>query len=438
MDDKGIYGIMRVEKRKMKDIGGLQAEHERTETDRDMNFDRSTIDWDETAHNEHLISSGNWGKVIKERSEREGWKIRKGTKGIDSNGRDTDKSSVVFLDALYTASPEWFAQNDRDAIDSYFRDCLQYHIDTYCQGDNTRVLSATIHWDEATPHMHVASIPLIDDGIKIRLSAKDVMGNKVAYRARQQSFYDKVTKSRGMERGDITKRPEERKRHQTVQEFKIAKNTERLEQQARQEEAIRQATKTTVERRDSIRKELNEAKQERDEAIRERDTARSETNETRQQNDQLRKDNKALADQQAELQTGVSRLQAKLHDLSEQVLSRIRRRRLRPEDELTSSEHRRVLDEGGLTAIYADGHAEKLPRGGYKNPEVYRIRTDEENGLCTIGVIEAEPILSFPAHVVQEIMNKIPRTHRSADLNEALRPMEAIEDVREWDADMEH
>lgn len=251
-----LYGIMRVEKAKMRDCGGLQAEHERTRDGRAKNFDKSDINWDRTDENEHLIECGRWGKVITDRSKAEGWKIREGRVKYDSQGRNTDKSSVVALDAFYGASPEWFEQNSREVIDSFFRNCLQYHIDTYCQGDETRVLSAVIHWDEATPHMHVASIPLVDDGQKVRLSARDLMGGKAAYRHRQNTFYEEVSRRYGLERGEIAKRPEEMKRHQTVQEYKIAQNEEQLEQQARQAEALEQSIKGTRARRDEMKLDI--------------------------------------------------------------------------------------------------------------------------------------------------------------------------------------
>lgn len=246
------YGIMRVEKRKLSACGGLQAEHQRTADGKAKNFDRSTIDWERTAQNEFLVHCDNWSKAIMDRSKKDGFKVRQCKQRIDSKGRDTDKSSVVLIDALYTASPEWFEQKDRAEIDSYFKDCLQYHIDTYCQGDASRVLSAVVHWDETTPHLHVDSIPLMDDGIKIRLSAKDLMGDRAAYRQRQQSFYDDVAKDYGLERGEIAERPEERKKHQTVQDYKIAMNEEKLEQQdaeiaqkAQQLASLKQAAQDT-------------------------------------------------------------------------------------------------------------------------------------------------------------------------------------------------
>ena len=37
------------------------------------------------------------------------------------------------------------------------------------------IISAVVHMDEKTPHMHLCFVPLTEDG---RLSAKDIMGNK--------------------------------------------------------------------------------------------------------------------------------------------------------------------------------------------------------------------------------------------------------------------
>lgn len=249
------YGIMRVEKRKMAACGGLQVEHEREEGDAEKkHFDRSDIDWTKTRENEVLVSCGKpWVTAVKERAAQDGFRIRQGVK-------DRDRASVVALDALYTASPEWYQTHTKEEAESYFRACLAFHVRTFCQGDESRVLSAVVHWDEATPHMHMTSIPLVSDGTKVRLSAKDLMGGKEAYRARQQAFFDEVTKSRGMERGELQKeRPEEKRLHLSVQDFKLAKNEELLRAQERQKEVLKQNTKEVVEARDIANRALGKA-----------------------------------------------------------------------------------------------------------------------------------------------------------------------------------
>lgn len=185
------YGIMRLEKRHRQAVGGLEAEANRTEADRERkHFVGSDIEWDRTNENVRVISSGDWWQDIKAEIDRAGVKTVR-------------KDAVVMLDAIYTASPDFFEGKDRDDITKYFLHCLAYHKHEF-----GHVVNAVIHFDEATPHMHVCSVPLTKDG---RLSAKDVMGNKAAYHKRQDRYYELVSKEYGLERGEVREHGQERK-----------------------------------------------------------------------------------------------------------------------------------------------------------------------------------------------------------------------------------
>lgn len=206
-----MCGIMRIEKRGRHAVGGLQKEAVRDEFDRGTNFDNSDIDWDRTRENIRLRDCRQWNKEI--------------TREIHAAGVKERKDSIVMLDGLYTASPEWFESHTKQEWIDYFKDCLEYHDRTY-----GKAFSAVIHLDEATPHMQVASVPLIEDEKGWHLSAKIVMGGRSEYRHRQEDFYQTVTKSRGLERGEI-REPAETKKHIAVQKYKLQQNSEKLETQ---------------------------------------------------------------------------------------------------------------------------------------------------------------------------------------------------------------
>lgn len=59
------------------------------------------------------------------------------------------------------------------------------------------IVRFTLHMDEKTPHIHVVTVPLTEDG---RLSAKEVIGNKDKLKERQDR-YAKAMKSFGLKRG---------------------------------------------------------------------------------------------------------------------------------------------------------------------------------------------------------------------------------------------
>ena len=215
-----MYGIMRVEKRGRADVYGIQLEANRTveQHEKGLDFDKSDIDWDKTDDNIFLVHTEHWNK-----------EITKVTKQIESEtGKNTRKDAVVLLDGLFTASPEFFEGKTTQEIKKYFEDCLDFYVKEYCQGDETRVLNAVIHLDEATPHMQVASIPVYTSESGNRLNAKIIMGNKTDYRKRQDRFFDAVSCKYGLERGEPASAVND-KVHTTKREWQAATQEETIE-----------------------------------------------------------------------------------------------------------------------------------------------------------------------------------------------------------------
>ncbi|SDI88828.1 Plasmid recombination enzyme [Pseudobutyrivibrio sp. 49] len=205
------YGIMRCEKRKIQACGGIQAENNR-QADKQKDFKASDIDWDRTNENEFLIQSMNLQQDIKKELKEH---------GIDKWRKD----AVVCIDGLYTASPEFFEGKTKEECMEYFKDCLEYHEKTYGV-----TINAVIHFDEATPHMHCQSVPLVEreDG-SFKLCAKELMGNIKQYHQRQNEFHEEVGLKYGLERGQVQDR-EERREHLDTLEFKTQEKTKELTQ----------------------------------------------------------------------------------------------------------------------------------------------------------------------------------------------------------------
>ncbi len=66
--------------------------------------------------------------------------------------------------------------------------------------ETTFYLSAVIHVDEKTPHMHLSFVPITEDG---RLSAKDIVGNRKKLTWWQDEFWKHMVKKYpDMERGE--------------------------------------------------------------------------------------------------------------------------------------------------------------------------------------------------------------------------------------------
>ena len=240
-----MFAIHRVEKRKKSAVFGLQIEANRTKADheRGRNFDKSDIDWERTHLNQYFkgLHCENWSEGISQELKKAGI-----TKTPKSN-------AVLLLDGLYTASPEWFEGKSKAEIIDFFKDCLKFHIQHY-----GKPLNAVIHWDEKSPHLAVASVPIIEAEQGAKLCAKEIMGGRADYRTRQDQFFEQVAKSRGFERGERSD-PKHKKKHLSVQDYKKQQNEAQISAQERVLEKNRAEYQT-------IQKNLSESRVELDKA----------------------------------------------------------------------------------------------------------------------------------------------------------------------------
>lgn len=206
-----MFCIMRTEKRKRTDITGIQKENNRTATgyNNSVNRERSEL-------NVPLIQSNNWTQDIKAE--------------IDRAGAHTRSNSVVALDTLYTASPQFFDDKTQEQTEHFFKECLQFHQERF-----GHIISAVIHYDETTPHLHVISVPLTQDG---RLSARDVIGNRAKMSRTQDMFYEQVGKVYGLDRGERGD-GQEKKEHTSAQEHKLREVKANKERELEELDAIK-------------------------------------------------------------------------------------------------------------------------------------------------------------------------------------------------------
>ena len=178
---KAQYAILRFAKYKGPEIGRIESHNERTKEKYASNPD---IDTSRSHLNFHLVSPER-----KYRAEAE--------KQIAEAGCRTRSDSVRVVEALVTASPEFFKGKKKSEIKAYFTvalDFIQKH-----QSKDT-IISAVVHMDEKTPHMHLCFIPLTEDK---RLSAKEIVGNKKKLTWWQDEFWKHMVKKYpDLERGE--------------------------------------------------------------------------------------------------------------------------------------------------------------------------------------------------------------------------------------------
>lgn len=200
------YCIMHVAKRHRQDIGGLQKEANREMADDKYN---NNVNPGKSQENIYLVQSDNWYRDIHVK--------------LDQHRiRHVRKDAVMSITGLYSASPDWFKDSSRCDMIAYFEDCLRFHECHYGP-----VISAVVHLDETTPHLHICSVPITPDG---RLSAKELVGNRSNMTRLQTRFAVEVGRMYGMKRGEERSADAYRK-HKTEQEYVIGKNNESISEQ---------------------------------------------------------------------------------------------------------------------------------------------------------------------------------------------------------------
>jgi hypothetical protein len=156
--------------------GGIEAHHERLKDEYKSNPDIRTQYSD---RNIHLVEpQERYSKEIKVRIE---------AARMRNSKLKVRKNSVRFVDTLITESPSYFQGLPGREGRRYFETALTFFKERV---NERNIVSAVIHLDEKTPHMHLVFVPITDDD---RLSAKDIIGGPAGCRKWQDDFFKKMS-----------------------------------------------------------------------------------------------------------------------------------------------------------------------------------------------------------------------------------------------------
>ena len=165
------YAIMRINKCKAGAVGRLAKHHEREKKEYKSNPD---IDLTRTSENFHIKGPPESYKgFIDARLQEVGCKVR--------------KDSVVMQDSICTASPEFFQGKSLYETSFFFRRAYEFYAKTFGEEN---IISAVVHMDEKTPHMHICFVPITQDG---RLSSKKIIGGPQGLVKLQDMFYEHMS-----------------------------------------------------------------------------------------------------------------------------------------------------------------------------------------------------------------------------------------------------
>ena len=198
------YGIIRVQKFKATAVKAIQF-HNRREKDSRTNPD---IDKDRTSQNVTLIDCPDYRAAIADRLS------------TLKTSRAVRKDAVVMAQILVTSGPEFFEGMNPEKQQEFFQQSLAFIANRYGQEN---ILSAVIHLDEKTPHMHVDLTPIREG----RLTAKTIF-TRAEFSKLHTDFASDVGKKWGLKRGESR---EEKQRHLSTEEYKLKARREMLEQE---------------------------------------------------------------------------------------------------------------------------------------------------------------------------------------------------------------
>ncbi len=166
------YAILRFQKRK---AGGVAACERHNERKKEAYKSNPDIDMGRSKENYHLVAPPRYTykKEINRMIAEVGCKVR--------------RDSVMMVETLITASPEFMNSLPPEEQKLYFQTALDFVSERV---GRQNILSAVVHMDEKTPHMHLSFCPITPDG---KLSAKALLGNQKSLSEWQTAYHERMS-----------------------------------------------------------------------------------------------------------------------------------------------------------------------------------------------------------------------------------------------------
>lgn len=256
-----------MEKYKRADVVGIERENERDENYKSTR--NPQIDKSKTYLNYHTLPyEKKYLSFIDERIKELAPK------------RKIKDDAVLITSFILGSDKEFFDGISPEAQKQFFDDCTEFFAERY---GKENVVSAVVHLDESTPHLHFNLMPVTDG----RLCAKELF-DRAALRELQTNFYEVVGKKYGLKRG----KEGSMAKHLDTVAYKTKKMTEAAEakiQEAEEAQAAAKPVKKLLESYESAKSEKIpfSGKEKETEII----ALRTKNGELQRKNDILAKDN---------------------------------------------------------------------------------------------------------------------------------------------------
>lgn len=179
------YQVIHVQKLKGSAIGGVEIHSEReregvSHTNPDIDWSRTELNYQ--LHEPALHARGTYARRIDDRLREAGiTRVR--------------KDAVKLCGVVISSDREFFQQLPSEQQREFFQRSYDFMAARY---GKENILSAVVHMDETTPHMHLYLVPITPDN---RLCCKEIF-DKRGLAALHDAFYRDVGKAYGLERGE--------------------------------------------------------------------------------------------------------------------------------------------------------------------------------------------------------------------------------------------
>ena len=142
-------------------------------------------------------------------------------------------NSIIMCEMIFTSAPKFFDEIGYQESKRYFQESYNF-ICNYKNLGEENIISAVVHIDEDTPHMHLLFIPVVHikdkQGNKIdKICSRDFWKGKNSYRDLQNAYFKHISeKGFNLERGELVEITN--REHFSIQEYKQITNYENTKQ----------------------------------------------------------------------------------------------------------------------------------------------------------------------------------------------------------------
>lgn len=205
------YGVCVLRKYKRGAVSGIETHVERRAT-----ISHTNPEIDRSKSNKNYDLNGRFNETFKSI-------LKSRVEQTQAKGYDR-KNGVVVCELLFSASPSFFDGKTDDEVRQYFQQCYDFAAQKY---GKENIISAMVHLDEKTPHMHLCFAPIVQkNNGEYKFCANDLFNHKME--ELQDQVQEQVFSKYNMKRGEL------KKTHLETLDWKIQQYTrkkEELEQQ---------------------------------------------------------------------------------------------------------------------------------------------------------------------------------------------------------------